>query len=52
MLALVALDAMLSLVWMAGLVALVLAEKLLAHGVLVGRITGVAILGLALATLL
>ena len=52
MLALVALDAMMSLAWMAGLVTLVLAEKLLAHGVLVGRIAGVAILGLALVALL
>ena len=52
MLALVALDSMMSLVWMAGLVALVLAEKLHAHGALVGRIAGVAILGLALVALL
>ena len=52
MLALVALGQMMSVVWMTGLVVLVLAEKLLRHGVLVGRVAGVAILSLAVATLL
>jgi predicted metal-binding membrane protein len=52
MLALVALDLMMSIVWMTGLVVLVLAEKLLRHGVLVGRVAGVGIVGLAIVTLL
>jgi len=52
MLALVALDQMMSVLWMTGLVALVLAEKLLRHGVLVGRVAGVAILVLAIVALL
>jgi predicted metal-binding membrane protein len=52
MLALVALDRMMSVAWMALLVAVVLAEKLLRHGVLVGRLAGVAIVALALAVLL
>jgi predicted metal-binding membrane protein len=52
MLALVALDLMMSVVWMAALVVLVLAEKVLRHGVLVGRVAGVAILVLAVGVLL
>jgi len=52
MLALVALDAMMSVVWMSALVVLVLAEKTLRHGVLMSRVAGVAILGLAAVTLL
>ena len=52
MLALVALDTMMSVFWMAGLVALVLAEKLLRHGVLVSRVAGLAILALAIVTVL
>ena len=52
MLALVALGQMTSIVWMGALVALVLAEKTLAHGVLVGRVAGLALLLLAIATLL
>jgi predicted metal-binding membrane protein len=52
MLALVALDMMMSALWMTGLVVLVLAEKVLRHGVLVGRVAGVAILALAVVTLL
>ena len=52
MLALVALEAMTSVLWMGALVALVLAEKMLAHGVFVGRLAGVAILGLGVVTLL
>src|SRR6188472_2160475 len=42
MLALVALDAMMSVVWMSALVVLVLAEKTLRHGVLMSRVAGVA----------
>ena len=52
MLVLVALGTMMSVVWMTGLVALVLAEKLLRHGVLVGRIAGYAILAVAVVTIL
>jgi len=52
MLALVALDAMMSVVWMSALVVLVLAEKTLRHGVLMSRVAGIAILGLAVVTLL
>ena len=52
LLALVALDAMMSVVWMSALVVLVLAEKTLRHGVLMSRVAGVAILGLAAVTLL
>jgi len=52
MIALVALDAMMSVVWMSALVVLVLAEKTLRHGVLMSRVAGVAILGLAAVTLL
>ena len=52
MLALVALDAMMSVLWMAGLVGVVLAEKTLRHGVLMSRVAGVAILALAALTLL
>jgi len=52
MLALVALDAMMSVAWMSALVVLVLAEKTLRHGVLMSRVAGVAILGLAAVTLL
>ena len=52
MLALVALDAMMSVVWMSALVVLVLAEKTLRHGVLMSRVAGIAILVLAAVTLL
>ena len=51
MLALVALDLMMSVLWMSGLVVLVLAEKILRHGVLVGRLAGVAILTVAVAVI-
>jgi predicted metal-binding membrane protein len=51
MLALVALDRMASLAWMTLLVVLVLAEKLLRHGVLVGRVAGFVVLALAVVTL-
>jgi predicted metal-binding membrane protein len=52
MLALVALGTMMSAVWMTGLIVLVLAEKLLRHGVLVSRVAGIAILSLAVVTFL
>jgi predicted metal-binding membrane protein len=52
MLALVALDAMMSVLWMSALVVVVLAEKTLRHGVLMSRVAGVAILALAAVTLL
>jgi predicted metal-binding membrane protein len=52
MLALVALDAMMSVLWMSALVSVVLAEKILRNGVLMSRVAGVAILALAAVTLL
>jgi predicted metal-binding membrane protein len=52
MLALVALDAMASVLWMSALVVVALAEKTLRHGVLMSRVAGVAILALAAVTLL
>ena len=52
MLALVALGTMMSAVWMTGLIVLVLAEKVLRHGVLVSRVAGIAILSLAVVTFL
>lgn len=52
MLALVVLGQMMSILWMTGLVALVLGEKLLRHGVLVGRVAGAGILVLAVVALL